>query len=177
MAFYQYIEYFKYSIDGAFEFTDNGRIVTKIEKNDTSRSVYGSEVIKYESIGIHRWEFKIIKGSFVAIGIDEAYYKWKHSAFWASRCEGTNHYAYTAYSGSKVDPLGQSTKCLTSYKTGDIVEMMLNMNTKKLSFSHNHTEFTEAFEIEKSHIGYCIAVFLRFKTDSVQLLSYQYTKE
>ena len=177
IAFYAHFEYFEHYADNSFETEKQQTIIKRIGsrkrigRDNAYRSVYGSKIISYDSLGIHTWIVKIIKGKFVHVGIDEASYK--TNAFFYD--ETTKNYAYAGYNGTIISQHIQADHWGFHYSTGTRVRMVLNMNDKTLSFAVNHGAPNKAYDIERTDIGYCLAVFIRYTDDSMQILSYECT--
>ena len=176
LAFYAQVEFFEYFLPNAFRTVNNANIIIRIEEgNDVHgipriRTVYGSKVIPYESKGIHEWKIKIVLGTYIYIGIDEASRKCMATHAFDSRRRLS--YAYAAFNGSKrrgkFDNFGES------YGSGDTITMVLNMNDKSLSFAKNNGKLKKAYDVGATDVGYCLACFMRFTDDSLRILSYEH---
>eukprot|EP01084_Bolivina_argentea_P055104 101043_1 len=167
---------FKYFNKNKFNTSNNNKTIVK--RDNYWHTCYGSQVIPYNSTGVHKWTIKIdrLKGGDCAIGIDEASHKWKDKAFY-DHPEGTNHYGYSAYNGNKYNPSGNGTKYNKEYATNDIIEIVLDLSCKKLSFGINNSQTKHAFNVKNTNIGYCLAVALFNPNDSLSLISYNNSTE
>ena len=170
IAFYAYVDFFKYMADDSFLVEKNGTMITRINGKNY-RTVYGSTVIPFDSNEVHRWKLKVIKGVYIAIGIDEASYEWTHDVFFGKN--STNNYGYAAVTGQKFNRRDFKAYGET-YSSGDYVTMELNMSSKKLSFAKNDDKLKTAYFVDKTDIGYCLAVFIRYECDCVQIVSYEW---
>ena len=178
IAYYTQIEYFKHMETNSFDMADNDRTITRIDDKieDDFRTVYGLQIIPFDSKGVHHWKLKIIKGEYIAIGIDEASYRWKVGAFFLQH--STKSYAYAARTGSKYFPVRPHNSDFSDpYTKGDTVSMVLNMNDKTLSFATNDGELKKADDITHTDFGYSLAVFVRISGDTIKLLSYDWRNE
>ncbi len=175
MAFYGLEECFKHFNESQFITFDHDNIIKKINKKQWS-TCYGYKVIEYNSDGVHIWRFEALTlaNGACMIGIDEANYKWFTNCFcW--EYEDRDGYGYNGYNGRKYNKNDYS-KYGEKYKTGDTIEMILNLNDKTLSYKTNNASSLKAFKIKPTNVGYCMAVALYWEDDSIQLLSYNYTK-
>ena len=171
MAFYAHLERFEHFEKNSFDVTNDGTKIIKIDH--AQRTLYGSTIMAYESKGIYEWRIKILKGTYIAIGIDEACYKWMKDATFFFAKETLN-YAYAMATGKKCSQNNRDgflKRCFME----DIVTMVVNMNNKIISFAKNDDELKKAYDIMESKIGYCLAVYMIRKGDSVELLSYRHT--
>ena len=172
MAFYASIEYFKHFVADSFDISSDGRRITRIEDmGRPQRTVYGSNVIPFESYGIHEWRVKIHKGFCIILGIDEACYKWKRAPFWK---RNTSNYAYAQLTGRKCSS-NIRRDFLNPFHDGDVIKIVLNMNDKTIWFAKNNITITKAYDIKETENGYCLAVYMRTVDDCIELLSYKHT--
>ena len=175
IAFFAQIECFKYFTDDEFETSKNDLIITKIDILNECRTVYGSKIIPFNSFGIHEWKIKVIQGTFISIGIDEASHSQLNEAYFDM--EGSLHYSYIAYGGAFYDVQEQTEKFLDSFGSGDTVTMNLNMNNKTISFALNDGALKQGCVIKESKVGYSLEIFLRYKGARFEILSYTWTRE
>eukprot|EP01084_Bolivina_argentea_P046039 84757_1 len=166
---------FKYFNKNSFNTSNNNKTIVK--KGNGWGTCYGSQVIPYNSTGIHKWTIQInrLSNGVCVIGIDEANRKWKDRDFWSQK--GTIHYGYYAQNGNKYYPSGKSTKYNKGSDKGDIIEMILDLSCKKLSFGINNSQIKHAFNVQNTNIGYCLAVNLYYENDSLSLISYNNSTE
>ena len=172
MAFYANVERFKYASDD-WQLTNDG-LCTKKMKNTDGRTCYGRKIISSDDKQIHEWRINILsaKNNDVIIGIDEASYKWKDSLFYNQ--PSTKSCCIYGYNGNICDQTYNWERYnQDKFGTGDTILMILNMTKKILSFGINDKSATKAFDVVPSDIGYCLAVSMWYKDDSVEILSYE----
>ena len=171
MAFYQSVEFFEYFDKDCVKLSDDKMTITKIGRV-TWITAYGSQIIKYDSSGVHRWRLKINRISSdiqCIVGIDES----NHLSFNKYFCSTPDHlyYGYSGW-GNEFDQTGwRSYK--TKYKNGDIVQVELDMNDKLMTFYINDKKI-KPIGVRKTDIGYSLAVSFLYNDDNVTLLSYNY---
>eukprot|EP01084_Bolivina_argentea_P308558 533591_1 len=166
-------EHFIEQDDEHFISTKKNKTIKKMGYGDKTR--YGLTVIKYDGKGIHRWKIKIIKlkSGECIIGIDEESRMSVEKTFYMNK--DSIHYGYWAKNGKKINEKGKFKAFGSKYKTGDIVEMVLNLNNKKLGFGLNGSEIKYAFDVSSVSAGYCLAVCLCNDGDAVTLESYKHS--
>eukprot|EP01084_Bolivina_argentea_P061363 112134_1 len=160
LYYYHIPECFEHFASGlqCISMSDDRMIFSKT-KESILLTFYGSSVISSQSKSIHEWKFEIIDcRENICIGIDEAIYKFKDSDF-AGQSKTAN-YAY--YSGGakywncylEYTPYGQS------FRAGDIVTMILNLNEGCLIFAVNNEDQGVCFDniIIGDRLSYCMAV-------------------
>eukprot|EP01084_Bolivina_argentea_P022019 40901_1 len=175
LAYYQDIEYFAHFNKEKWTISNNDLTIIKTE--NSYASCYGNIVIPFESKGIHHWKFTFYQSfnGCGAIGIDESVHKWLDRDFHCASRK-TIHYGFRGDTGCKYDRSGSSIGYInTGYLKGDTVNMILDLNSKTLSYSVNDAKPTKAFDIEPSQLGYCMAVYMYGNTNGLTLLSYNYT--
>ena len=177
MAFHFHIEYFEHYAKNTFFVAKHGKIVTRFNTHYGEGTVYGSKIIPYNSTGVHHWKLKIGSARYIVIGIDEANHKWMRDSFHKANGYGAGalSYGYSQCSGNKWCPEHLSgSKYMDSYNDGDIIEMELDMNKKIISFCKNNDKLmTRMAYIEKTLVGYCLAISMQYEGNSVRLLSYK----
>ena len=171
IAFYAHFEFFEHFAEDKFKTEDDGRIITK-NGDELRLTAYGSIIIPFESEAVYTWKIRILKGNTIAIGIDEASRKCMQEIFF--NCRKSKNYAYASGTGKKYSHKKHRVNFLQPYSKDDVITMELNMKEKSLSFAKNDDKLTKAYDnIEESADGYSLAVFIRYKYYSIQLLSYQ----
>ncbi len=144
-------------------------IINTKTKMDREKSIY---CIKKVSKGKHKWEFKYDKvtpGQWNLIGIAKTSKTLPTEKAFMGYSEG-NGYAFAGPQQTTAEPRWKSygTKC----KSGDIVEMILDLDKRTLSYIINGKDYGIAEDqIEKTE--YRAGVTLYKNDDKITLLSYQ----
>ena len=179
MAYYQEIECWKYYDKDAYKISDDNRTITKVREK-LCEPCYGSTNVPYDSIGVHHWKIEITFLQYMAciIGIDEASHQWIDQGYiGADKSIEKYVYIINAAGGMKRGPDGESSDCGESYKTGDIVDIILNMKDKTLLFGSNKFKVKKAFHIKRTAIGYSLVAFMTRINDKLTLQSYDYRRD
>eukprot|EP01084_Bolivina_argentea_P314136 544103_1 len=140
---------------------------------------YGSIKIPSFRKVIYCWRFRIVKKtSNMGIGISETIYTRKNKCFMGGKLNSNGaRYGYWHHGFKWDSETHYLVKYYTAYGTGDIVEMILNMNNRTLSYAINDDVVNVAFYDIKTgeNIEYCMAISTLYKGDSVSILNYSET--
>ena len=176
---FMWLEYFIKHDERRIILTNNYQQITRIGDNygTTHSSTYGNWNIPSKSKYIYHFSFLIINKigneltNTISIGIDESTRSWSNSCF-AMENEKIN-YSYSS-AGAKFSN-GSGREYGESFATNDIIEMELNLESKKktLTFYKNGKNLGYAFKNVKSKnvLQYSLVVYLKWFGESVELLS------
>eukprot|EP01084_Bolivina_argentea_P062804 114796_1 len=169
MAYYLEDERFEYYVDILVTESNNKR--TLILNDHDSITCYGNKNISFNSKGIHTWTFKAIAPMLsFAIGIDESDHKKIGGYF--HFVKDKENYCYSHYGEIHYKHEIITDILVPKYVDKDIIEMVLNMNTKTLTYSKNGVVIMNPLKINESKSGYRMAVALSAKNVGVTLISY-----
>ena len=155
---------------------DNQSFIIKEKQGDGC--AYLSQIIK---CGVHKWKFKLVKmnrsGWNMTIGVWRCNYPLnKRTTMWDDETSKGREYGWMVnYTWLTFgDNHGELTyKGMTPCSTGDVIEMKLDLNQWKLSYSKNGDEFLIAHDnIEKT--SYVAVVCGCRDGECVELISYQW---
>ena len=155
-----------------FELSNNNKVMVCMES--VNGSVY---LTKKVDKGIHKWSFKLIQvDSFcdMAIGVWKVNNKPQvnkciYNMNANGKCYGWHlNWGYTTNGDDNENKHYGETNCVT----GDIVDMILDLDKMELRYCHNTKDYGVAFQnIEKT--AYKAVVSTNDINDSVELISYQ----
>ena len=154
-----------------YTISDDNYIITK-SPTDTTGCVYCSQIRRH---GIHRWRFKLrnvtANQTFIVIGIWKVNHEMNvNSDLWQWSAQGKAYGWIVNYkrkiNGDKSEWYSYGKKeCVT----GDVIEMILDLNKMKLSYFCNGEDYGRAYKsLEKT--GYKAVVHCG-QGESVELLS------
>eukprot|EP01084_Bolivina_argentea_P187040 322270_1 len=172
LAYYYLSEYFD-TIGANAEIDEEKTTITNTHKQYRYASAYGRIKILSTETGIHKWKFKI-NGSkeYMSIGIEEDGFKnlnqgvhFRKGISYALMCTG----------GTTKNGKLNSSYLPNGYKKGDIVEIILNLSNKTISFIVNDQHNGEpAYKniLQRESLSYRMIVCTFDKGDGATLLDY-----
>ena len=184
MAFYC-VPFDSFNLVGGCKYNVSEDDKTATADRDRKGSIYLSNVVHS---GVHHWQFKIKQHAATNYSVRIGVWKDKHAMqiHKDMDVEGECYAFNLAYarltqgddgdgdrpSGS-LAPAEQYSKHRTRRtrcKTGDTVDMVLDLNRLELRYSQNDRDYGVAFSVEKT--AYRAGVFMFREGDSVELVSY-----
>ena len=173
-------EFFKYCTEH-INIDDNKMLITKTAKEHGFATCYGSSKIACSSNSIHHWRFRVIKGEAIGVGIIEGNEEKTDccSKYYMSMYSLHDHkIRYGMWSDGDKTASGHNIPRVNGwqhvgYKTGEIIEMMLNLKTKTLSLLRDNETICKFANIFINvNISYFMAVCLSKQYDCVELIDY-----
>lgn len=128
------------------------------------KTAYGSKQIES---GKHKWKIKIIKGSWIMIGITS---NTKYAQSNPTKKDDTNCYMYCGGDGHIYSKQG-SKQYSKSFEANDIIEVMVDFSKRKLWFTRNGDSAGIPVRIDNKS-SYRLTVSLFTRNTSVKLISY-----
>eukprot|EP01083_Nonionella_stella_P139237 424332_1 len=147
MAHYHSIEYFKYYSPNNITVSEDGFCITKSSEY-SHHTCYGSIVIPFDSHGTHKWTLSMTRlgGGGTIIGVTEA------------------------------NPMTLlDVGCNFTSSEGDSICVILDMDTKTISFAKNNCKALKACDVMNTAFGYCLALWICDEDDCITLQSYEYS--
>ena len=137
---------------------------------------YVSQIIKSNESAIHEWEIKVNKLKYVNlyIGIDSSNNRWTNAPFMWKKDPINYSYKPNGYKYT----LGHYEQYGSSYKTGDVVKMILDLKKKEIKYIVNDTsDHGVAYNniVTNDEINYRLAICTYDKDDSVSIINYNKT--
>ena len=181
LAYYLIIERFIECGNKYIKFDQERRSITNpVSKWDTAYGTF--EIDCNDKLNIHklyRWTFDIYNNGYGcnSIGIDETKRKWVNAYFKFQK--DTINYSYTANGVSDSSKKRQSEN-LESYKNGDRIIMVLNMDDQTLIYYKckqseedeiNKREVCKFENVKTKDVKYCMAVYI-WHCGSVKLINF-----
>ena len=165
-------EFDENSVGGQYHLSQDNMVITRNKVKDFNIAVYLKAEAKR---GIHKWRFKIracnIYGLYTTIGI----WKLNHSILKNQNIYGMNDGSFYAWMVNKKQIIPGKVHEIRVYGDakcvrGDVIEMILDLEKKTLSYKVNKKDYGVAFEnIEDT--SYKAFAFINWKDDSLELLS------
>ena len=132
------------------EISEDKRSITCMEDSYRNTSYGNVDILSMRHIE-YKWKIKINAGfgGYISIGIssndeyDEDYTAWRNDGQYVNY----HHYGYNGWGGyiiSKKDPYG--TRYSEHFAAGDVIDMILNLKSKELSFCKNGKNLGVAFD-------------------------------
>ena len=168
-------EYFRISGDNIAIINDC-RTIKKFRKG--IHTAYGKYIIKSNTDDIYKWRFKIEKAGngILSIGIASKIMLYLNEPYY--QYDEFENYSYNIFNGYSITQNIFQQYALSS-KTGDIVDMELDMDECTLSYYINNEFQGCAFDeiIKDNHTKYQMAVSLQENYDEITLIDFQIIKQ
>ena len=172
LYYYQQDEFDPTKHTDSYVLTKNNTLVTLYQDMNGNGSAYLSKIARS---GIHKWKFKLIRANdddwYMSIGV----FNLNHTINIKKRVD--NFYNNEAYGWivNSQDALrgrgSQGRYCEKRYVTGDIIEMILDLNKMELRYIANEEDLGAVVtNIPKAE--YKAVVSMNWERDQIELLSY-----
>eukprot|EP01084_Bolivina_argentea_P305917 528523_1 len=152
-------------VEPSFRIEGNSLIKTK----DNHVCAYMTHIVKK---GVHIWKFRldIFKSCLLLIGVWKAKYEPIMNNYYSQSADKC--YCITMNTGNKRVP-SETAYALHGGKSGDIIEMKLDLKKKNLSYKVNKKDYGVAFHNIEKHMSYRAAVSNYYNGNKLTFLSYE----
>ena len=172
LSFYYISEYFKQFDDKLYEITNNNKTIKRYDGTSSNGSIYANFIISpHQNIKQCVWKFKINKkgSNYIYIGICATSSTHARDIFYY--CEYGYCLQLDGYKWHYDDPNPYCTE--EKFKSGDIVSMILNVQTKTLEYAKNEKNLGTALHVDFTDLEYRMAVMMDVQGDEIELIDFK----
>ena len=173
LAYYYLWEYF-YKFGAHADTDDERTTLTNTHSQYKYATGYGAIRIKSIEPTVHSWKFRINSArEYMSIGIDEDGFK---GLDYGVHFKKTKNYTLMCRGSKTRNGTAEARHVSNGYKEGDIVQMVLDLNKRSISFVVNDENNSNAIAYENipvgEHLIYRMVVCTFDKGDGVTLMAY-----